>query len=225
MLHLWKQTSEKLQAETRASDTDPSANNMDVAVGPPAKKRKTTPTLLPGMNGLPRPTITSEDVFAQLEHGNGDYSDLFRTGLFSSLGLSVIAVVENHEGVSPDQTSGMQRLITFHRENGSPTAGARTEHRRSAVHFCTWFAESSGCSLHCRVSRLYRATGPPQPADSARSDNQSIGQYAKELEELDFSVGSYTVSMHSSGVNQWPDIIYNDVVVVAANVSAACIYI
>ena len=49
------------------------------------------------------------------------------------------------------------------------------------------------------------------------SDNLSIPQYATELEN-DFSVGLYTVAMHTAGTNQWPTIIYNDVVVVAANV-------
>lgn len=35
---------------------------------------------------------------------------------------------------------------------------------------------------------------------------------------MDFQVGSYTVAMHTSGTNQWPNIAYHDVVVVAANV-------
>ncbi len=35
---------------------------------------------------------------------------------------------------------------------------------------------------------------------------------------MDFTVGSYTVAMHTAGTNQWPNVIYNDIVVVAANV-------
>ncbi|KAI1792952.1 hypothetical protein LXA43DRAFT_1003961 [Ganoderma leucocontextum] len=163
MFHLWKQASEKVRAETRTADTRPSTSNMTVGVEPPAKKRKTTPTLLSGTNGLPRPVINSEDIFTELEQGN------------------VIAVVENHdEKINLLQLALGQSIVS----QQSMTANGSRSHR--VVLFIV-------------------------------DDNQSIGQYAKELEELDFSVGSYTVAMHSSGVNQWPDIIYNDIVVVAAN--------
>ncbi|KAJ2998000.1 hypothetical protein NUW54_g7072 [Trametes sanguinea] len=48
-------------------------------------------------------------------------------------------------------------------------------------------------------------------------DNHSIGEYANELENDDFTVGAYTVALHSSSVNEWPSVVYNDIVVVAAN--------
>ncbi len=35
---------------------------------------------------------------------------------------------------------------------------------------------------------------------------------------MEFSVESYTVAMHSSGTNQWPNITRNDIIVVTANV-------
>ncbi|KAM5532423.1 hypothetical protein V8D89_013917 [Ganoderma adspersum] len=154
---------------------------MNVPAEPPAKKRKTTPTLLSGTNGLPRPTITSEDIFAQLEQGNGGYFNSFKVGFLGSLVLSVIAVVENHE----EKMNLLQQALA-----------------QSIV---------AQQSISAHESRSHRVVL------LIVDDNQSIGQYAKELEELDFSVGSYTVAMHSSGVNQWPDIIYNDIVVVAAN--------
>ncbi|KAI0352690.1 hypothetical protein OH77DRAFT_1428097 [Trametes cingulata] len=48
-------------------------------------------------------------------------------------------------------------------------------------------------------------------------DNFSIGEYATELENEDFTVGAYTVALHSSNVNEWPSVVYNDIVVTAAN--------
>ncbi|KAI0366397.1 hypothetical protein BV20DRAFT_1002477 [Pilatotrama ljubarskyi] len=48
-------------------------------------------------------------------------------------------------------------------------------------------------------------------------DNLSIGEYATELENEDFTVGAYTVALHSSNVNEWPSVVYNDIVVTAAN--------
>ncbi|KAL7282086.1 hypothetical protein ACG7TL_003555 [Trametes sanguinea] len=48
-------------------------------------------------------------------------------------------------------------------------------------------------------------------------DNHSIGEYATELENDDFTVGAYTVALHSSNANEWPSVVYNDIVVVAAN--------
>ena len=38
---------------------------------------------------------------------------------------------------------------------------------------------------------------------------------------MDFSVESYTVTMHSSGTNQWLNIIHNDIIVITANVRIA----
>ena len=51
-----------------------------------------------------------------------------------------------------------------------------------------------------------------------RSDNFSIQEYTNELEEMYFQVGSYTVALHSSESNGWPTLIYNDIIVVTANV-------
>ncbi|KAH9922027.1 uncharacterized protein BXZ73DRAFT_79816 [Epithele typhae] len=51
-------------------------------------------------------------------------------------------------------------------------------------------------------------------------DDNSIDQYAAALESMDFTVGSYTLPMHTSGQNQWPNVIFNDIVVVPANASA-----
>ncbi|PIL36734.1 Dicer [Ganoderma sinense ZZ0214-1] len=154
---------------------------MNVVAGPPPKKRKTTSPLLSGTNGLPRPMITSEDIFAQLEQGNGDYLTFLRAGFVDLVVLSVIAVVENHE----EKMSLLQQAL------GQCTVAQQS-------------MSANGPRSHRVVLFIV-------------DDNQSIGQYSKELEELDFSVGSYTVSMHSSGVNRWPDVIYNDIVVVAAN--------
>ncbi len=72
MFHLWKQASENVQSEIKASDTSPSANNMNVQAELSSKKRKTTPTLLSGTNGLPRPVISSDDIFTELKQGNGN---------------------------------------------------------------------------------------------------------------------------------------------------------
>ncbi|CDO74080.1 hypothetical protein BN946_scf185043.g130 [Trametes cinnabarina] len=48
-------------------------------------------------------------------------------------------------------------------------------------------------------------------------DNHSIGEYATVLENDDFTVGAYTVALHSSSANEWPSVVYNDIVVVPAN--------
>ncbi|KAI0829411.1 hypothetical protein BC628DRAFT_1360416 [Trametes gibbosa] len=48
-------------------------------------------------------------------------------------------------------------------------------------------------------------------------DNVSIAEYANEFENEDFTVGAYTVALHSSSANGWPSVVYNDVVIVAAN--------
>ncbi|KAI0649982.1 ribonuclease III [Trametes meyenii] len=37
------------------------------------------------------------------------------------------------------------------------------------------------------------------------------------MENEDFTVGAYTVALHSSNTNEWPSVVYNDIVVVAAN--------
>ena len=51
------------------------------------------------------------------------------------------------------------------------------------------------------------------------SDNASVEEYTAELENDDFTVGAYTVALHTSNINQWPSVLYNDIVVVPANVS------
>ncbi|KAJ8501426.1 hypothetical protein ONZ51_g579 [Trametes cubensis] len=48
-------------------------------------------------------------------------------------------------------------------------------------------------------------------------DNASVEEYTAELENDDFTVGAYTVALHTSNINQWPSVLYNDIVVVPAN--------
>lgn len=84
MLRLWKQASESVQEDTQITHMSPSTNNMTAGAEPPAKKRKTTPTLLSGINGLPRPVINSESIFSELEQGNGDYFNSYLVGFLSS---------------------------------------------------------------------------------------------------------------------------------------------
>ncbi|OJT13342.1 Dicer-like protein 1 [Trametes pubescens] len=48
-------------------------------------------------------------------------------------------------------------------------------------------------------------------------DNTSIAEYYAELENEDFTVAAYTLALHTSSVNEWPSVVYNDVIIVAAN--------
>ncbi|KAI0676824.1 hypothetical protein C8Q78DRAFT_48178 [Trametes maxima] len=115
------------------------------------------------MSELPRPVVSSEEVFSQLSKEN------------------VIAVVESRE----EKLSLLRSLI------GQSVVARKSE-------------RANGTQSHRFVLFVV-------------DDNFSIDEYTTELENEDFTVGAYTVALHSSNVNEWPSVVYNDIVVVAAN--------
>lgn len=99
--------------------------------------------------------------------------------------------------ISLDKVSPHTRL------NGEPTG-----HRVTASSYSLL---SENFSIYARH---------PRP-DGAPSDNTSIAEYSAELENEDFTVAAYTVALHTSSVNEWPSVVYNDVIIVAANVCSS----